>query len=112
MKSRICVMAVLFLLISSLFLPLSTAKAVAETRVTITIAGGLACGLFFFLQYGFRSSLLQPNPDDSTALLNRGPAGWEIAFPSVEVRPDEGGKMAYPDRSGETVQMELLKLRF
>jgi hypothetical protein len=91
---------------------LSQSKATAETRVTITIAGGVACGLFFFLQLGFRSSLLQQYRNDSSALLNRGPEGWEISYPSINITQDEGSRMAYPDRSGETVQMELLKLRF
>jgi hypothetical protein len=112
MKSRICILAALFFLSQCLLLPLLSSKAAAETRITITIAGGVACGLFFFLQFGFRSSLLQQYRNDSDALLNRGPEGWVISCPSISITREEGSKMAYPDRSGETVQMELLKLRF
>jgi hypothetical protein len=105
-------MAALFFLSQWLLLPLLSSKAAAETRVTITIAGGVACGLLFFLQFGFRSSLLQQYWNDSNALLNRGPEGWQITYPSIKITQDERSQMAYPDRSGETVQMELLKLRF
>jgi hypothetical protein len=112
MKSRIYITAALFFLSQCLLLPLSSSKAAAETRVTITIAGGVACGLFFFLQFGLRSSLLQPYRNDSTALLNKGPEGWEISYPSINVMQDERGKMAPADRPGEMMQMELLELRF
>lgn len=104
-------MATLLLLSQFLLLPLFPAKAMAETRVTITIAGGVACGFFFLLQFGFRSSLLH-HQKDSTALLNGGPEGWEMSYPSINIRQDQGSKMAYPESSRETVQMELLKLRF
>jgi hypothetical protein len=113
MKNRICNLAALFLLIPCLLLPLLPSRAAAETRVTITIAaGGVVGGLFFFLQFGFRSSLLQQYQFDSTGLLNRGPEGWEISCPSINIARDEGSKMAYPDRSGESVQMDIVKLRF
>lgn len=113
MKTRIYILAALLFLSQWLLLPLLSSKAAAETRVTLTITGGVACGLFFFLRFGFQSSLLQQYQNGSTALLNRGPEGWEISYPSINVTQDEGNKMAYyPDRSGETVQMELLKLRF
>lgn len=112
MKSRICIVAALLFLSQGLFLPLMPSEATAETRITVTIAGGVACGLVFFLQFGLRSSLLQHYPDDRAALLNGGPEGWEISYPSIDVVQGEGGKVAYPDRAGETVQMEILRLRF
>jgi hypothetical protein len=113
MKSHICIMVALVLLSQCICLPLLPSKAAAETRVTITVAaGGVACGIFFFLQFGFRSSLLQQYQSDATALLNRGPEGWEISYPSISIIQDEGSKMAYPDRAGEMVQMDLLKFRF
>jgi hypothetical protein len=114
MKIRICIMAAFFLLSQCVFLLLLPSKAAAETRVTITFAaGGVACGIFFFLRFGLRSSLLQQYQNDATAaLLNGGPEGWEISYPSVNIIPDEERKMAYPDRSGETVQVDLLKFRF
>jgi hypothetical protein len=113
MKRRICMMVAFFLLSQCIFLPLLSSKAAAETRVTITFAaGGVVCGIFFFLQFAFRSSLLQQYQNDSTALFNRGPKGWEISYPSINIIQDEGSKMIYPDRSGETVQMDLLKFRF
>lgn len=60
----------------------------------------------------FCSDLGKQYHNDSNSLLNSGPEGWEVSYPSINITQDEGGKMAYPDRSGETVQMELLKLRF
>lgn len=113
MKSRICIMVTLFLLSQCIFLPLLPSKAEAETRVTITFAaGGVACGIFFFLRFGIRESLLQQYQNNATALFNRGPEGWEISYPSINIIQDEERRMAYPDCSGETVQMELLKFRF
>jgi hypothetical protein len=106
-------MAAFFLLSQCIFLPLLPSKAAAETRVTITFAaGGVACGIFFFLRFGFRSSLLQQYQNDATALFNGGPDGWEIYYPSVNIIPDEERKITYPNRSGETMQMDLLKFRF
>ena len=106
-------MVTLFLLSQCIFLPLLPSKAEAETRVTITFAaGGVACGIFFFLRFGIRESLLQQYQNNATALFNRGPEGWEISYPSINIIQDEERRMAYPDCSGETVQMELLKFRF
>lgn len=104
---------VLILLSQVLFLPLSASEAEAETRVTITFAaGGVACGVYFFLQFTFKSSMaMQLYQNDATALFNHVPDGWQIVYPSLSLIGD-GRFKAPPERSPETVHMEILKLMF
>jgi hypothetical protein len=113
MKNRICIMVALILLSQSILLPLLASEAEADTRVTITFAaGGVACGVFFFLRFTLGESLIQQHQNDTNALFNRGPECWEIKFPSINFMQDEELKMIRPEHSPETVQMELLKFRF
>jgi hypothetical protein len=106
-------MVAISLLSQCIFLPLLSSKAEAETTITITFAaGGVACGIFFFLRFGFHESLLRQYDKDATALFNRGPGGWEISYPSINLINEEDHKMVRHDQSRETVQMELLKVRF
>ncbi|MDY6850693.1 MAG: hypothetical protein SV487_01265 [Thermodesulfobacteriota bacterium] len=73
-----------------------------ETRVSIYIAvSGVCGGLYFFLSY---TSGYLPFAIQDTALLNRGPEGWQVGFPMIALA--EGGFSA-----GEPY-LELLTVRF
>lgn len=52
-----------------------------ETRISIYIAvSGVCGGLYFFLSY---TSGYLPFVTQDTALLNRGPKGWQVGFPMI-----------------------------
>jgi hypothetical protein len=113
MKNHICIFVALILFSQSILLPILASEAKADTRVTITFAaGGVACGVFVFLQFTFRASMLQQHQNDTNALFNRGSEGWQIKFPSINFRQDEEHKMFRAEHSPETVQVDLLKFRF
>ena len=113
MKNRICILVAFIILAQSIFLPLLSSEAAADTRVTITIAaGGVACGLFLLLRFTFRASMIQQNQDEMDALFNGGSGGWNIQFPSINIRHDEEHRMSHSVHSQEMVQMDLLKFRF
>ena len=114
MKRRISRIVCLILLTYPLLLPLTVSEAKADTRITLTIAGGsVACGVYFFLLFTFRSSLaMQPYQTESTALLNHDPAGWQINYPSLNFTNDEHLGRSPSGDSLEAAQMELLKFTF
>ena len=113
MKNRICILVAVILLNQSILLPLFESEAKADTRVTVTIAaGGVACGVFLLLRFTFRASMVQQNQDEINALFNGDSVGWNIQFPSINIRRDEEHKMFRSEHSKETVQADLLKFRF
>ena len=58
-----------------------------ETRVSIYIAVGGACGgLYFFLSY---TSGCLPFVTQDTALFNLGPKGWQAGFPIIALAREE-----------------------
>jgi len=113
MKNRICMIMALIFLSQAALLPISASEAEAETRVTITFAaGGAACGIFLLLRFTFTESLIQEHRNEAAALFNRGPEGWEVAFPSISTTRSEHFKMISGEQSPDTVQLELLRFRF
>src|SRR5574340_803716 len=111
MKKRICTMMAVILFCQLFFLPLSASEAAADTRVTVTFAaGGVACGVYFFLRLTFGSSMaIQPYQSDANALFNHGPEGWQINSPSLRFSSNEHLRMS-AEQSTETTSMEILKL--
>jgi len=106
---------VAIVILSLLFLlPRLASEARAETRITITVAaGGVACGVFFFLHYAFRVSMsIEQYQAGSTAIFNLGPEGWQIRFPMLSLDGSEHRNVTFPVHSPETVQMDVLKWRF
>jgi hypothetical protein len=106
----------LFLILASqlLLVPMQAAPAWADTRVTITVAaGGVACGAYFFLRLAFRTLVTIPqDPLDTGALLNHGPDGWQIQFPTVDLSRSDNNITAFPPTPEGTLQMDILKVRF
>ena len=103
------------IILSQLFLsPRLVSEARAETRLTITVAaGGVACGIYFFLHYAFRVSMsIEQNQTETTAMFNLGPEGWQIQFPALNLMESEHRNVTFPVHSPETVQMDVLKWRF
>ncbi len=106
---------VAIVIFSLLFLsPRLASEARAETRITITVAaGGVACGVFFFLHYAFRVSMsIEQSETETTAIFNLGPEGWQIQFPKVNIVGSGRHNVSFPVYSPETVQMDILKWRF
>jgi hypothetical protein len=105
---------ILLIILSQLFLlPLLASEARAETRVTITFAaGGVACGVYIFLQFAFRSAMTIEHFEDGAALVSHGPEGWHIDPPTLNITRDEHRNRLFPMDSPETLQMNLLQLRF
>jgi hypothetical protein len=113
MKKSIDTLIILIILSQLFSLPLLASEARAETRVTITFAaGGVACGVYIFLQFAFRSSMTIQHFQDNTALFNHGPEGWHIDPPTLNIIRDEHRNRLFPTDSPETLQMNLLQLRF
>jgi hypothetical protein len=113
MKKSIGTMILLIMLSQLFSLPLFASEARAETRVTITFAaGGVACGVYIFLQFAFRSSMTVQQFRDNTALFSHGPEGWQIAPPTLNIIRDEPPNRLFSTDSPETLQMNLLQLRF
>ena len=112
MKKRICIMVSLILLSQPILLPISASEAGADTRLTITFAaGGVAGGVYFFLRFKFKAAMPQ-YASDATALFNHDPEGWKIEYPVVNFIRDEGLKTSPGGHSPDTVNVEILKLRF
>jgi hypothetical protein len=90
------------------------AEAQAETRVTITFAaGGVACGLYLFIHYSFRVSLsAHPYPAETAALVELGPEGWKIGFPSAAFMETERRSILGAAHTPEGLRMDLLRWRF
>jgi hypothetical protein len=113
MKKSIGKMILLIILSQLCSLPLLASEARAETRVTITFAaGGVACGVYIFLQFAFRSSMAIQQFGDNTALFNHGPEGWQIESPTLNVIRNEHQNRLFRTEPPETLQMNLLQLRF
>ena len=113
MKKSISTLIMLIIFSQLFSLPLLVSEAKAETRVTITFAaGGVACGVYFFLQFAFRSSMTIQPFQDNVALFNHGPKGWQIETPTLNIIRDEPINRLFSADSPETLQMNLLQLRF
>lgn len=103
------------LLLSGLFLmPPLSAKAGAETRITVTVAaGGVACGIFFFFHYGLRVSLSAwHHQAEPTALFTLDPEGGQIRFPTLSLLESEHRGITAWVPAPERLQIDLLKWRF
>ncbi|MBA4422204.1 MAG: hypothetical protein C0390_03760 [Syntrophus sp. (in: bacteria)] len=113
MKKTTGALIALIISVQLFSLPLLVSEARAETRITITFAaGGVACGVYFFLQFAFRSSMTIQQFQDNTALVNHGPEGWQIAPPTLNViRDGRRNKLSLTD-SPDTLQMNLFQFRF
>jgi hypothetical protein len=113
MKKSIGILIILITLSQLFSLSFMPSEARAETRVTITFAaGGVACGVYIFLQFAFRSSMTVEHFEDSVALVSHGPEGWHIDPPTLNIIRDEHRNRLFPTDSPETLQMNLLELRF
>ncbi|TRZ91693.1 hypothetical protein D4R89_02500 [bacterium] len=102
-------------ILSLLFLsPRLVSEARAETRITITIAaGGVACGIYFFVHYAFRASMsIEQKQTETTAMFNLGPEGWQIQFPALNLIGNGNRSVTFLVHSPEAVQMDVLKWRF
>ncbi len=113
MKKTTSTLIILILLGQLCSVPLLVSEARAETRVTITFAaGGVACGVYFFLQFAFRSAMTIEPFQDNIALINHSPEGWHIATPTLNIMRDEQRNRLSPMDAPEILQMNILKFRF
>ena len=113
MKKSISTLIMLIIFSQLFSLPLLASEAKAETTVTITFAaGGVACGVYFFLHFAFRSSMTLQQLEDTSALVNHGPEGWQIEPPTLNIIRDKPLNRLFSADSPETLQMNLLQLRF
>jgi len=113
MKKRLGLLVILMMLIQLLLIPAFTAEAKADTRVTITFtAGGVVCGAYFFLHFIFRSSMTMEPYRYDTALFNHDDEGWQVGFPALNLTQNVHNDRLFPQNDPETVQMNLLRVRF
>ena len=113
MKKSIDTLIMLIILSQLFSLPLFVSEARSETRVTITIAaGGVACGVYFFLQFAFRSSMTIQQFQNDVALVNHGPEGWQIEPPALNVIKDEHRNRLLLMDPPETLQINIFQVRF
>lgn len=114
MKKRIFLIAFLVILCPSFLPPFYPSEAKAETRIYITFAaGGVAGGVYFFFRFAFSgSSMIQQYQNDTTALFNHGPAGWQIKYPALHLNGESHTIIPRPVHSPEIAQVEILKVRF
>ena len=113
MKNCIAPLIILILLSPLLPLPLPVSEARAETKVTITVAvGGVACGVYFFLRFAFRSSMTTRQPEEAFALVNYGPTGWRIEPPTLNVSKTDPRTGIFSTEPTETLQIDMFQLRF
>jgi hypothetical protein len=86
----------------------------AETRITITVAaGGVACGMYFFLNYAFRLSMsTQQNQIETAAIFNLGPEDWQIRFPMFYLIRSAHHNASFSLHAPEVVQIDILNWRF
>jgi hypothetical protein len=112
-KKRIGLLISLVILSQPLLIPAFTAEAKAETKVMITVAvGGVACGAYFFLQFIFRSSMTMEPYRYDNALLNHDTEGWQVRFPVLNLIQNKHNDDLFPKNVPETLQMDILKIRF
>jgi hypothetical protein len=112
-KKGIVLMVVWFALSPLFPVPFGMPEAEAETRVTISFAaGGVACGLFFFVHLVFRSSLALDPGEDQAALLTYSQQGWKTAAPALSLFREERGSRPFSIRLSETWQAEVIRFRF
>jgi len=113
MKRNIGLLIILIFLSQLLPLPLPGPEARAETRVTITVAaGGVACGVYFFLRFAFRSSMTTRQQEEAFALVNYGPTGWRIGPPALNISRTDHNTRLFSTEPPETLQIDMLQLRF
>jgi len=113
MKKSIITLITLIILSQLLPSPLFVSEARAETRVTITFAaGGVACGVYFFMQLAFRSSMTIQQFQNDVALVNHGPEGWQIEPPTLNVIRDEHRNGRLLMNPPETLQINIFQVRF
>ncbi len=113
MKNRIIVIMSVILLTHSVLLPFFPSDAEADTTITITFAaGGVACGAYLFFRFTLRESVIEQNQGNIFALFNLGPQGWQVKFPYIDLRQNEEPKMFRSERLSESVQVDLLHIRF
>lgn len=113
-KKWVRILVAIVILSLLLLLPRLASEARAETRITITVAaGGVACGVFFFLHYAFRVSMsVEQSETETTAIFNLDPEGWKIRFPALNLAGSGHRHVAIPVHSPETIQLDVLKWRF
>jgi len=74
--------------------------------------GGAACGAYFFFQFIFRSSLTTDLYQYDSALFNHNAEGWQIGLPVFNLIQDEHNDHLSQKNVPETLQMDILKIRF
>jgi len=112
-KRHIGFLLALMILTQLLLIPAFTAEAKADTRVMVTVSvGGVACGVYFFLHLVFRSSMTMEPYQYDTALFNHDTEGWKVGFPALNPIQTEHHNRLFPQNDLDTVQMNLLKVRF
>ena len=108
--------ALVSIAVLSLFVlsPCLTQEASAETRMTITItAGGVACGVYFFLSYGIRASMsVRENYTETTAPFNFTREGWQIRFPELTFMESGYRNTPFLVHAPQGVQLNVLSWRF
>lgn len=111
-KIRICLLMLPVLLSLTIAPPFLAPEALADTRITITIAaGGVACGVYFF-RITYKSLAPASAFRDTGALLDVGPAGWSLDFPSPNFTREEPHGAVLQGRPVETAFIDILRLHF
>lgn len=79
----------------------------ADTTVRVTfVAGGVACGVSFFIYFstGNFSAMLDRMDDNRTAVFNHGSEGWKMEYPLVNLIKE--------GRSDYIPYVEIMKYEF
>lgn len=113
MKKRIGLLISLVILSQLFLIPAFTVEAKADTKVMITFTvGGAVCGAYFFLQFIFKSSMSTEPYQYDSALFNHNAEGWQLGFPVPNLIYAEPNGHLVPQSVPETIQMDILKIRF
>jgi len=80
-------------------------ESCADMKITVSFAaGGVACGIYFFISFSTGNFNMPLESPDKTALLNLGPEGWQPGVPWLKLTGAAPGPL--------TPYLDILQFRF
>lgn len=100
---KVNVLLALCLVMFSVMAPAKESRADVEVTISFA-AGGVACGIYFFIYLSTGNLISASYLRDRTALLNLGPEGWKPGIPTLQLAGNKGGS--------QTPYLNILQYRF